>query len=57
MSKILIIYCSRPQTQNTHKIAHAMINGIQADITTLDNVNNYDIEKYDLVGFGSGVFF
>jgi flavodoxin len=56
-NKILIIYDSRPETQNTKRIARVMAKVLKADITSLDEVLKYEIQKYDLVGFGSGIFF
>ena len=55
--KTLIIYDSRLETQNTKKIAVAMANAIQADIVPIEEVFEFHLEKYDLVGFGSGIFF
>ncbi|MDR0545460.1 MAG: hypothetical protein LBG49_00855 [Mycoplasmataceae bacterium] len=55
--KILIIYNSREETQNTKRIATYMAQAIDAQLISISEVDNYKIEDYDLVGFGSGVYF
>lgn len=42
---------------NTKKIAEAMAKAIKADLIDLEDANRDIIEKYDLIGFGSGIFF
>lgn len=57
MVKVLIIYNSKQETQNTKKIALAVANAIKADVASVEECNKYQIENYDLVGFGSGIYF
>lgn len=42
---------------NTKKIAEAMAKAIKADLIDLEDANGDTIEKYDTIGFGSGIFF
>ena len=51
--KILIIVKSKG---NTMQIAEAMADVSPATITSLEDVKNYNLEEYDIVGLGSGVF-
>jgi menaquinone-dependent protoporphyrinogen IX oxidase len=53
----LIIYHSRPETQNTKKIAESMALAVKAELTSIDKVHEVNINDYDIVGFGSGVYF
>lgn len=53
--KVLIIYHSEHHG-NTKKIAKAMAEKINADISKADDVNLDKFEGYDIVGFGSGVY-
>jgi len=53
--KILIIYHSEHH-QNTEKIAKVMAMRVGADIIKAEDVNPIDINRYDIVGFGSGVY-
>ena len=58
--KTLIIYYS--QTGNTGKIAYAIRDGIrkaagQCDIVALKNAKYEDLNKYDLIGIGSPMWF
>jgi flavodoxin len=54
-SKILIILFSMGNN-NTAKIANAIANVLDADVKSLQQIDTNDIEKYDLIGFGSGIF-
>ncbi|MCH5148407.1 MAG: flavodoxin [Clostridiales bacterium] len=54
--KILIIVKSKG-TGNTMQIAEAMAEAVPATITALEEVHNYNLEGYDLIGLGSGIFF
>lgn len=51
--KILIIVKSKG---NTMQIAEAMADVSPATITSLEDVTNYNLEEYDIVGLGSGIF-
>jgi len=53
--KILII-CESVHHGNTMKIAEVMAEELTADIKKPAEVKNEDLEKYDLVGFGSGIY-
>jgi len=52
----LIIYHSIHHG-NTEKIAHAMADVLQAKLVKSDEVDLNSISHYDLIGFGSGVYF
>lgn len=51
----LIIYCSAYKN-NTEKIAKILAEKSGSDLVKLSNINNIDIENYDLIGFGSGIY-
>ncbi len=53
--KILIIVSSKHR-QNTLKVAEAMSEAAFATVVELDNIANYKIENYDVIGFGSGIY-
>jgi flavodoxin len=53
--KTLIIYKSIHHG-NTKKIAEVMAEELGADLVELDQVGNYNLEDYDLIGFGSGIY-
>lgn len=42
---------------NTRKIAEAMANSAPVTVTDLDNISEYNLHDYDIVGFGSGIYF
>jgi flavodoxin len=44
------------ENSNTAKVAKAIANVLDADVKLLQQVAPNDIEKYDLIGFGSGIF-
>jgi len=52
--KTLIIYDSL--TGNTEKIARVMAKALKARLVKLNKANAKEISKYDLVGFGSGIY-
>jgi len=52
---ILIIYASIHK-KNTEKIAQEMGNSLDAKVIPFFKVKKEEIEKYDLIGFGSGVY-
>ena len=54
--KTLIIYLSICH-KNTEKIAKAMAEVLQADLKKPSEVDVDDLVDYDLIGFGSGIFF
>lgn len=53
--KSLIIYCSEYK-KNTEKIAQVFAEKANCDLINIRNVDDINIEKYDLIGFGSGVY-
>jgi flavodoxin len=54
--KTLIIYVSIHHG-NTEKIARAITKVLNADITNLSKVKANILNQYDLIGFGSGIYY
>lgn len=54
--KTLIIYVSMHHS-NTEKITKAMAEVLNADITKLSEVKANILKHYDLIGFGSGIYY
>jgi len=54
--KILIVVKSS-HNDNTMKIAEAMSEVAPVTVTTLDDVKNYKLSQYEIVGFGSGIYY
>lgn len=54
--KTLIIYNS-VHHHNTEKIAKAMAEVLNAKLTKPENIDLKSINEYDLIGFGSGIYF
>lgn len=54
--KTLIIYQSLHH-KNTEKIAKVIAEELNADLVKPSGVNLHKIKDYDLVGFGSGIYF
>ena len=54
--KTLIIYESIHHG-NTEKIGKIMANSLKADIVKTNDVNINTLSKYDLIGFGSGIYY
>jgi len=54
--KVLITYNS-VHRGNTEKIAKTMATAIEADLIKYDKVDGYNIFDYDLIGFGSGIYY
>ncbi|BER91835.1 flavodoxin family protein [Atrimonas thermophila] len=54
--KALIIYFS-VHHGNTEKIARAIAETLKAELKTPDEVTPQELLQYDLLGFGSGIFF
>lgn len=55
MLKTLIIYSSIHHG-NTEKIGKAMAETLNADIINVTDVNINNLQNYDLIGFGSGIY-
>ena len=53
--KTLIIYYSKHH-RNTQKVAEVMADAIGADVMGYDLVDPDNLLKYDLIGFGSGIY-
>ncbi|MDF2674993.1 MAG: flavodoxin [Clostridiales bacterium] len=53
--KSLIIYCS-DYRNNTEKIARIFAEKIDSELINIRDVGDFDIQNYDLIGFGSGVY-
>ena len=54
--KALIIYIS-VHHGNTEKIAKVMANILDADLLQVEQADASMLEQYDLIGFGSGIYF
>lgn len=54
--KVLIIVKSK-HNDNTMKVAEAMSEVAPVTVTDLENVSGYKLNEYDIVGFGSGIYF
>ncbi len=54
--KILIIVKSK-HNDNTLKIAEAMSEAAPVTVATLENAQLYNLNEYDIVGYGSGIYF
>jgi flavodoxin len=54
--KTLIIYIS-VHHGNTEKVAKAMANTLDATLLEVKQANGSMLEQYDLIGFGSGIYF
>lgn len=54
--KTLIIYVS-VHHKNTEKIAKVMAESLNADIVKVNDVNVNSLKDYDLIGFGSGIYY
>jgi len=53
--KCLIVYYSTYK-KHTEKIAEVFAKKVNADLADLKNSGSIEIDKYDLIGFGSGVY-
>lgn len=53
--KSLIIYCS-DYKNNTERIAQMFAEKINSDLINVRNFRDVELEKYNLIGFGSGVY-
>lgn len=54
--KILLVLKSK-HVGNTRKIAEAMAEAAPVTIADVENINNYNLKDYNIVGFGSGIYF
>lgn len=53
--KSLVLYCSEYKN-NTEKIAQIFAEKIGSELVNISNVRDLELEKYSLIGFGSGVY-
>ena len=53
--KSLIVYCSEYKN-NTEKIARIFAEKTDCDLISIRDVSDINIEDYNLIGFGSGVY-
>ncbi len=54
--RTLIVYVS-VHHGNTERVARAMAEALNAEIVTPDEINPGEVVRYDMVGFGSGIYF
>jgi flavodoxin len=54
--KVLMVYIS-VHHGNTEKVARTMANVLDADLAQVREANAAVLEQYDLIGFGSGIYF
>ena len=54
--KILLVVKSK-HNDNTMKVAEAMSEAAPVTLTELSNASYYKLSEYDIVGFGSGIYF
>ena len=54
--KTVIVYAS-VHHQNTEKVAKVMAEELEADLFPVANAKPETLETYDLIGFGSGIYF
>jgi flavodoxin len=54
--KVLMIYVS-VHHHNTEKVAETMANVLDADLVQVKQADAIILERYDLIGFGSGIYF
>lgn len=52
-----LIICKSVHHGNTEKIARVMANALEAELMDLKDVSANIIEEYDLIGFGSGIYY
>lgn len=55
VKKIAIVYISIHH-KNTEKLAIAMATELNAELLTIREARKTDLSKYDLIGFGSGIY-
>ncbi|NLY08610.1 MAG: flavodoxin [Tissierellia bacterium] len=53
--KVLIVYKSYHHL-NTEKVAKAMASTVDAQLCKAEELSQHNIEDYDIVGFGSGIY-
>lgn len=53
----VLILCTSVHHQNTARVARAMADVLRADVARPEDVPFTSVAEYDLVGFGSGVYY
>jgi flavodoxin len=56
LNKKVLIICQSIHHGNTMKVAKVMAKELDADIRKPSEIKVDDIDKYDLIGFGSGIY-
>jgi len=56
MNKKVLIICQSIHHGNTMKVARVMAKELNAEIKKPNEIEVSDIDKYDLIGFGSGIY-
>ena len=51
-----LIVCKSIHHDNTLQVARAMVDELNADLATPEDINSLSIAGYDLIGFGSGIY-
>jgi len=54
--KILIIYIST-KTKNTEKVVNVFLKNKKVDTLPINKITQKTIDQYDIIGFGSGIFY
>ncbi len=52
-----LIICISPHHGNTEKIARAMAEVLQSPVVTPEQFNIQSLDRYDLIGLGSGIYY
>jgi len=52
-----LIICTSVHHQNTRQVATVMAEELGADLVTVDQAQSCPLAEYDLIGFGSGIYF
>ncbi len=53
----VIVICHSEHHGNTRKTAEAVAEVLDAEVVFTQDVHGFDIHEYDLVGFGSGIYY
>ena len=57
MNKRVLIVCESHYRGQTLRIARAMADELRCEVADTEQARQMDIDKYEVVGFGSGIFF
>ena len=53
----VLIVCKSVHHSNTRKIAETIAEELNAEVIEPENVDKNSMENYDIIGFGSGIYF